>query len=204
MARLSNTIANELIGHLRYLNATRSKMEHLYKSGYIVRHDIEQIYEGLFIDAITSFEGLIEKLFIGLLIGNIKHASANVVPRVAFKSAKVAREIVLGGKPYVDWLPYNYTEQRANAFFRNGHPFTFLDQPEKNSLAKLWWIRNAIAHISQFSMQKFQQKVIGPLPLLSRERTPSGFLRSVFRARPIQTQYEVSIIEICNLAFKIC
>lgn len=204
MPRPSNNIANELMGHLRYLDATRSKMEYLFKKGYIVRHDIEQIYEGLFIDAITSFEGLIEKLFIGLLLGNIKHTSANVVPRVAFKSPKVAREIVLGGKPYVDWLPYNYTEQRANAFFRNGYPFTSLGQPEKNSLAKLWCIRNAIAHISQFSLKKFQQKVIGLLPLRPRERTPSGFLRSVFRTRPIQTQYEVSIIEICNLAFKIC
>jgi len=44
-------------------------METLLGKGIIVRRDIEQIYNGLYLDAVCSFERFIEGLFIGLLVG---------------------------------------------------------------------------------------------------------------------------------------
>lgn len=138
---------------------------------------------------VTSFEGLLEELFVGLLSGSIT-PTRSTRPRVTFRSPAVARDVMLGGKPYVDWLPYHYTEKRAEAFFRAGEPFSKLTKPEKNSLERMLTIRHAVAHQSRSARKKFENEVIAASPLLPSERTPAGFLRSVFTVTPPQTQYE--------------
>jgi len=205
MAKPSIIIANEFIGHLKYLEMTRSKMEYLLGKGYIVRRDIEQVYEGLYIDSITSFEGFIEKLFIGLLVGNIVHDFSKIVPRIYFKSYSVARDVVYGGRTFVDWFPYErFSEKRAKSFFRNGWPFTCLKRNDKNKLENIMVIRNALAHKSTHSILRFRNEVIGSKPLRTKERTPSGYLRSRFRINPIQTQYENIIITLSEIAGELC
>ena len=74
-----------------------------------------------------------EELFVGLLTGGVT-PGRNVHPRVTFRSAAIARDVMLGGKTYVDWLPYHFTEKRAGAFFRGGQPFCSLDKDDKKSL----------------------------------------------------------------------
>jgi len=128
---LANNISvhlDKFISHLNNLDKTRRKMEALLKGGVIVRRDIEQVYEGLFISSTTSLENWIENLFIGLIVGRIEHPSSLVVPRVSIKSDRIAREVTFGGRSYLDWLPYNkYTVKRAEAFFRKGLPFIRTD-----------------------------------------------------------------------------
>lgn len=204
MSRPALSLANEFIGHLNYLGKTRAKMEWLLTEGTIVRRDIEQVYAGLYLEAVTSLERLIEDLFIGLLAGRIDRHSLGIVPRVSFKSDLVAREVVLAGRHYVDWLPYNYMEERAKAFFRNGLPFARLGKPDKLQIENLLCIRNAIAHKSRYSQRRFEQTIIGVLPLQPRERTPAGFLRSVFRIAPIQTRYENLVRQMAEVALKLC
>ncbi len=205
MARSSRIIGNEFIGHLKYLEMTRSKMEHLFNNGHIVRRDIEQVYEGLYIDSITSFESFIEKLFIGMLVGNIAHNFSKVIPRAKFKSYTIARDIVYGGRNYVDWFPYEYfSEKRAKGFFRNGWPFTCLDKNDKKQLEIIMIIRNALAHKSTHAILKFKNEIVSSKPLLPKERTPSGYLRSRFRINPIQTQYENIIITLSEVANELC
>jgi hypothetical protein len=147
---------------------------------------------------------LLEDLFVGLLTGALTSAP-NVRPRVTFRSPAVARDVILGGKAYVDWLPYGYTEKRAEAFFRAGEPFSKLTKPEKKSLERMLTIRHAVAHQSRSARRKFEDEVIGASPLLPAERTPAGFLRSVFRATPApQTQYEDIAVTCAQLARKLC
>jgi hypothetical protein len=86
MAKPAISLAHKFIGHLNYLEKTRAKMEKLLTTGAIVRSDIEQVYAGLYLEAITSLERLIENLFIGLLVGRIAPSSSEIVPRVSFKS----------------------------------------------------------------------------------------------------------------------
>ena len=121
---MANDVAVHLgkfISHLNNLDKTRRKMETLLERRVIVSRDIEQVYEGLFMSSITSLENWIENLFIGLLVGKIKHHSSSVVPRVFFNSDRIARDVTFGGLSYLDWLPYKkHTVKRANAFFRNG------------------------------------------------------------------------------------
>ncbi len=141
-------------------------------------------------------------------VGRLKHCSSSVVPRVFFKSDQVAREVIFSDRNYVDWLPYRLTQKRANAFFRNGMPFTCLNKPENKpdlkKLEKLLYIRNIIAHKSSYSRKKFEDKVIGSSPVPLLERTPAGYLRGIFRITPSQTRYENLINEMASIAKKLC
>jgi len=204
LARAATSLVNKFIGHLNYLEKTRSKMEYLFSRNHIVRRDIEQVYAGLYMEAITSLETFIENLFLGFLVGQLIHKSNEVVHRVSFKSYLIARKVVYGGNQYVDWFPYYRTEKRAAAFFRNGYPFTYLDNMDKQQIEKILYIRNAIAHKSNYSLNKFEKEIIGSSILMPRERTPSGYLRSVFRTAPNQTRYEELIIEMSIISRKLC
>ncbi len=111
---------------------------------------------------------------------------------------------MLGGRAYVDWLPYHFTDKRADAFFRGGCPFSNLEKAEKRMLERMITIRHAVAHQSRSALNKFEKEVIGATPLLRAERTPAGFLRSVFRTAPPQTQYEEIAGTCAMLARKLC
>ena len=112
--------------------------------------------------------------------------------------------MVFGGQNYVDWLPYRHTEQRALAFFRNGSPFTHLNGQDKALIEQLLYVRNAIAHKSDHAKRMFDEKIISTLSLTPREKTPAGYLRSIFRTAPNQTRYEYLILEIAAVAQKLC
>lgn len=179
-------------------------MESLFSTGAIVRRDVEQVYAGLYMNAVTSLENVIEELFIGLLVGNLRTGTSGVAPRVIIKSARVARNVVFGGQNYVDWFPFDRTIKRAKAFFRGGRPFTSLTSTDKQTLDKMLYLRHAIAHPSSHAKRMFEEKVVGTLPLTSRERTPTGFLRSPFRVTPHQTRYENFISEMAHVANVLC
>jgi len=179
-------------------------MEHLLNTGVIVRRDIEQIYKGLYIDAVCSFENFLEDLFIGLLVGRYTPSSRHIVPRVKFTSPIIARDVILSGKRYVDWLPYNLTMERAKAFFRNGRPFTTLTPTDRQLTEQICIIRNALAHDSEYANKIFEKKIVNSMALAPRDRNPSGYLRSEFRIAPVQTRFENLTIEMSGIARKLC
>lgn len=164
---------------------------------------MEQVYEALFITAITGFEGFLEDLFVGLLIDGqgLTTTTQGFHRRTSIRSHRVAREL-LGGTTtrYIDWLPLDRTVERARLYFRNGIPFTSVGGPDYEFIQRCLAIRNAIAHRSRFSRQKFETLVIRGTPLLANERTPSGYLRSLFRQNPPQTRYENLAAELLQLA----
>lgn len=197
-------LANEFINRLTALELTRAKMEKLHADGAIEIDDLEQVYSGLYLEAFTSFEGLLEELFFGLILGDLTSNLPDVILRVSVTPALITREILLIGKQYHDWFPYKeQTLERAKVFFQNGFPFTRLDDGNKSNVQRFHRIRNAIAHKSEFAQRKFEKEVIGSLTLTPRERRPAAFLRSIFR-RPAQTQYEVAIEELKAIAQKLC
>jgi hypothetical protein len=51
---------------------------------------------------------------------------------------------------------------------------------------------------------KFEAEVIGAAPVLPAERTPAGYLRTVFRMAPNQTRYEEIANTCAMLARKLC
>lgn len=198
-------LANDFNSYIKALERTRQKSESLFNRGALSRREIEQFYGSLFMNAVIIFESFIENMFLGLLTNRFKIKTSKIVPRVRFKSEVVARDFVLSGKRYVDWLPYEEeTEKRSKIFFRNGMPFTILNSREKDNLRKIQCIRNALAHKSRYSIQQFEKHVIGSIPLTKRERSPGGFLKSQFRVSPMQTRYENLINELWAIVVKLC
>ena len=205
--RPSRTLAESLARRYRSLELTRQRIEKLVGDGEISLRAAEHMYEGLFLSTFTAFETFVEELFVGLLVSNagLYSETADVVPRFTIRSHIVARDLVIGaGRQYVDWLPSERTEERANVFFRGGRPFTLLRDPTMaNVLAVLGRgtiVRNAIAHKSRYSLHRFELNVIRGTALPPRERTPAGFLRGVGAGAPVETRYETYATGILTVA----
>lgn len=177
-------LVKEFVGHLNDLERTRKKVESLFQQGSLNKRDIEQVYKGLFLDAISSFEYSVEELFIRILSGRVFNNK-----KVKIKSLVTARKIIFAGKNYVDWLPYDYTKKRARIFFSSGAPFTNLDRDDEDYLEKMNTIRNAIAHKSVHAKKQFNNKVIESQNLLPSEKTPAGFLRAILSQQPYRITY---------------
>jgi hypothetical protein len=177
-------------------------MERLFAASHIGKRDIELIYGAIFLAAFSSFEGMLEELFLSLLVGSVK-ASRRTSVRQQFGSFQTAREIVLSGRRYIDWIPYEKTAKLAEAFFTGGRPFTFLDKTDIKFLYKMSCVRNAIAHSSRHALRVFQKEILDSLPLLPSERKPTSFLRSIY-ITPDTTRYQQYADDLAGIMQKIC
>lgn len=204
MAHSSQTLAEAYASKLKALEQTRSKIEQLFLEGTVVRRDVEQVYEALFLNSITALEALLENLFFGLMMGRLKSGAKGFRCRINVASEIVAREVVLANHNYIDWLPYKHTVDRARLYFSSGLPFTLLGDGEKAFLTQSLYVRNAIAHKSRFALGLYTSKVVGTMTLPPRERGPAGYLRSQFRTSPTQCRYEDFAGRFLLIARKLC
>jgi len=197
---MSRNARDDLSRRLRALLQTRTKVESLHAGGSIARRDVERVYEGLYIAAVTSFEGFLEALFFDVLLNGDRY-SGSIHARVEFKSAQVLRAFVLGGRPYVNWLPYDRTNERAAIYLRAGRPFSNANATDKRMMANWMTMRHAIAHTSRHADRTFQRQVVGNLALPPRQRSPAGYLRS--QLRPQVTRFENVLREMETIAAKL-
>jgi len=199
-------LADNLAKNFSRIENSRSQLEDLCTKGQLPQKITTQMYEGLFLSAHVAFESFLEELFIGLLLENqgVKSSRRDVVPRIVVKTHKVARGILFPKqRQYIDWLPYDNTLVLAEKFFREGRPFSNLTEQEKTHLLKSQSIRNVVAHNSRFSRSKFDLHVIGNTPLPPSEKTPSGYLRGLYRIAPVQTRYENLVAQLLQIARKL-
>lgn len=185
-------ILRRLEQKLRSLETTRKSVESAVAAGSLTEAAAEEVHQGLLLSAHTFFEIFLEGLFIGLLVrGRGGMTLPRCKPRLSIQSASVAREVVLGPKrKWIDWMPYERTIDLAHVFFRGGRPFTDLPKPDVEILERISVLRNAVAHRSRHSIEKYRRVVIGPTPLPPRQRSPGGFLRGQLSFAPVQTRYE--------------
>ncbi len=203
MAKSTITLSDDFKTRLHSLEFTRKKLDILFSRGLVTRRDIEQVYQGLFLESVAAFESFIEELFLGLLTGQVARHSSKTAPKVEFASRTTAMPIVFAGKFY-DWLPYTRTIERSEHFFKNGYPFSILNSDDKDKTEKFRFIRNAIAHKSDYAKKLFERQVIGSTALTPRERKIGGYLVGNFRSSPRQTRYENLIIDMASIFEKIC
>jgi hypothetical protein len=117
--------------------------------------------------------------------------------------AQTAMTVLLAGRKYIDWLPYDNTLREAEIFFHNTLPFGSLSGNEKQVIKSLHLTRNAIAHKSTHAIRVFDNEVIGSAAVTRVERTPSRFLQSNFRTAPRQNRYENFVYEMASIARKL-
>jgi hypothetical protein len=190
-----DVLVDRLAGRFRSLDSTRKRVDTLGQRASLPRKDLDQIYEALFLNAMTAFEGFLEDLFLNRLVSQTgKRLSPRAIPRLTVRSYSVAHRLVVGpGKKYADWLPYDRTIERAKLFFRGGRPFCDAPKLLLNVLQKGVLIRNVIAHRSRHSYKVFESDVIGTASFPPSARTPGGFLRDRLSAHPPETRYEAYI-----------
>lgn len=204
MPRPTNSLAATFIIRSKALEKTRSKMETLLSAGHIEVADIEQVYIGLYLDIFTEFEATIENLFLGLLTGSLYSRTYPIRRQAKIQPVSMTRQVIFMGRQYLDWLPYKErTIPRAMRLFDDGKPFTLLTPTQKSNLDDYCTIRNAIAHKSDSARTKFQRLISG-LPLLPHQKSPAGYLRSKPYSGSPQTQYEIAVLELANIANALC
>lgn len=190
--------------HLERIEKTRTRMDSLHGQKQIVLRDLESVYEALFLRAVTSFEAFLEELFISILKDKATYSQRRVSLRMKAINSAALLEILLQGKDYMQWLPFNATERRAHLYLKGGKPFSELTDGDKSMMKTISTIRNAIAHRSDFAMEQFEMKVIGSQPLLPRERTPAGYLRVPVSSNNTQTKFESYMGELSRLSAALC
>ena len=204
MAKSSIYLLDSFDKKLKGLERTRKKQEGLFSNGQLVLRDIEEVYAAIFLNSVVSFEVMIEELFIGLLAGKVNSRFSNVNSRVKITSHIVAREVVLQGRKFFDWLPYDRTITIANVFFTGGRPFTIITKVDEKHIDKCITIRHAIAHQSQHAISKFKNEVLKGLSLIPRDRRPKSFLRAQFSATPPINYYQQLVGDLHKIARKLC
>lgn len=203
MAKLCIRLYQKFSQRTTSIESTRIKMEGLLAISAINLSDIEHSYAGLYMELFTEFESLLEELFFGLYNGTYfsRHYTINRKSRISPVSE--IQPIVYGGKAYVNWLPYKEnTLKRAKIYFDLGGPFQHLSSGDVQLISNYHIIRNAIAHKSPNSLDKLNTIIAG-LPLLPREKTPTGYLRSIPSGTG-QNQFQIAVSELKVLANRLC
>ncbi|MEX0853373.1 MAG: hypothetical protein WD036_08865 [Bauldia sp.] len=176
-------------------------MERLYKMNRIALRDLHSVYEAMFIRAVTSFEVFLQDQFTATMNGKVTYKKTRgVAVRMTASSSTALTDILLQKRPYLTWLPYDNTHQRALIYLKEGKPFSDVASPERDTMQRITLIRNAIAHQSTHAIQQFEDKVLFGLALLPQERRPAGFLRSVLRTAPLQRRFEFYATELGRIA----
>ena len=204
MPKHSQTLHREFSDKVQALNLTRRGFEDALIAQHITETDIIQGYAGLYLDLFTEFEGLIEKLFIGILSGSVTSNNPNVRRKLSIKPVSEIEQVLIGEKrSFLDWLPYDRTIDRANIYFYGGLPFSSLNGVEKGKIKTYHKIRNAIAHKSKKADNDFQN-IIDGLTLLPIEKTPQGYLRNIPNPATGMTQLEIIGNELFLISHNLC
>lgn len=198
-----SALAQNYAAGIRSLEATRSKVEALLVRSEMTVADVEQVYAGLFLNAFTEFEALIEDVFLGILEGTHSSANPTTKRRVEIVPNSCAREILFEGKKYLDWLPLEKTTERANRFLNKAEPFSKLKADDTAHVQRLHLLRNAVAHKSDSAKTKFEECLKG-FVLLPQEKTPTGFLRSMPHGSSGLNQYQISVAELESIVRTLC
>ena len=151
MPKKSITLHNESKKKINLINRTRQRFENAQNNNYITDEDIIEAYAGLYLELFTAFEGILEELFLGLITGTVTHVNNDVERLIRITPSIKAIDILLSGKRYLDWLPYESTLERAKIYLKDKKPFSFLINTNTNKLSQYYKIRNAIAHKSKKS-----------------------------------------------------
>jgi hypothetical protein len=150
--------------------------------------------------AVEYLEQSLARLFIGLVNERLK--ASGVVVRVRIGSPVVAREVILAGRRYVDWLPYELTKERAAAYLRGGLPFTRLSSVQEETFERMRIIRNAVARGGDHAMRVFVNRVTSGSALPPSQLIPAGYLRG--QHSPNQSRFNYLLAQSATAINALC
>ena len=189
MSRLDDYV-DRFSRRLSALHRCCERVEEQLADGRLLVQDVELVYGSTFLSACSSWESLLEEMLYEVVCGLPSRKKGNF--RLAeFRSRGHFREVLHHPrKEYISMASVASVVQTASLFINEGRPFTSISEPNQTLLKQAFWIRNAIAHQSDFALRVFREKVPGVGSLPANKRVPGTFLRVVFRVSPTQRRYE--------------
>lgn len=197
---MTTPAGRSLVGRLRKLRAAADRVENLRSSDSLTANDVTCVYEGLFLRCFTGVETYLEDLFYEVALDKVPYPVARGIrPRASIASKVVLQDVLLQGRKYVDWLPYDKTLVLASAHLRGGRPFSELSSSRRQELEDWTTIRHAIAHSSQAAMKAFERRILARVALPQSQRNPVGYLRSQARINPTATRFDLVLDGVVQL-----
>jgi len=143
---------------------------------FSVRHQ-ETITDLAFLRAFVAIEAFLEHSFILYLLGLRPPVGPRPRRLVTPTTRKLAVMAVTGDRDYTDWHKVDQLKNRAKKYFVDGKPYTDALVGKKALFEEMTTVRNAIAHSSGHSQEKFKRlvrsKLAGSYP---PNLTVGGFL----------------------------
>lgn len=140
----------------------------------------DQMTEMAFLRIFLAWESFVEESFILYLFGR-RPPRGRAPHRYAFPpNFRTATEWVIPERrAYAEWTSAQEVSRRAERFFRDGRPFTPVLRSNQHMFEEIRAIRNAIAHRSASTRQKFEVLVRNKLGALPPDLTVGSFLASI-------------------------
>ncbi len=162
--------------------------------------------QGLYLVAVRSFESFLEDQIHALACGRVSWSARNLAngdsvewsQRLVEQRPKIVKTIMLRGRDYVDYLPFERTAEIARLLFHGGRPFTKLEQVHRESLTRCLRVRHYIAHESDHSYRLFLDSYARIKPSRSRRPKAIHYLDDQIRAGV--TFFEHDLSELVTIA----
>lgn len=197
-----SAVSDAIASRARGLNGYVQRIERVRASRGLSDSDANRAYAGALLAFHVSVERSLERLFLGTVMGRFTYTSRPITPLVVIRSEVVARAVVKGDRKYLDWLPYNYTASRAEAFLSGGRPFADLGRTDIAAFERLSVVRNAIAHDSSHALKQFRAQFVVGRPLPVGQQSPAGYLRGQHSTG--QTRFEFMLAETVAVFRRLC
>ena len=131
----------------------------LLGTGTFTPHHEALVAELAFLRAFLAWEAFVEEVFILYLLGAAPPKGRSPRRYAQPPNRRLAELMVAEGREYADWTGTDTVVKRADRFFREGEPFRSALRNRQSLLQDLRTLRNAIAHSSKSSQEKYQKLV---------------------------------------------
>jgi hypothetical protein len=190
-------VAERVAREANSLEIYTRRTESLFAARRVPRIDLDRAYAAAYMLFYVLLEDAVEELFVGLLTCKLAVGRSGVRPIVVAPNQPVARRLILGGRKYVDWFPFDrHTRPRAEALLVDGRPFTDLAKEDSRFLGQMSILRNALSHRSGHAVRQFEREFITQAPLPGgvppEQRRPAGYLRGQHATNQSRLGYQMA------------
>ena len=169
---------------IKAINNSKSGLKKQYKL---------TIVELAYLKIYLAWEQFLEETLLGYMMGGQSAKGYKVSSYVFPKNYSHALDIINQGRDYSIWTP-DVVIRKANQFFKR-HPYVRILNPLIRYLNEMKCVRNAIAHSSKTSREKFKTLVRSRIGYASYKVTPGHFLaKSPSVAAPTFFEYYTSFL----------
>jgi len=185
------TFADSFRRHIDRLHRCTARLEQQLADKRVSITDVELLYTSAFLSVCARWGSFLEDSLVEVSCGRTSRFRANY--RLAeFRSRSALRRLLLfPDKDYISLPSLKHATALAALLVNEGRPFSQISEANQTHIQQAGWIRNAIAHQSDYSLRLFRDKVPGASSLPHNRQRPGAFLRAIFRVSPTQRRYEI-------------